>query len=66
MFYDMPPDERLAIIVGNEGGGISKEILEISEMNLMIPMREGIESLNAAMALGIVIYERVRRRCKKD
>ena len=62
----MPEYERLAIIVGNEGGGISKEMLNLSEMNLVIPMREGIESLNAAMAFGIVIYERVRRKCKKD
>lgn len=65
-YFDMPEYERLAIIVGNEGGGISKEMLNLSEMNLVIPMREGIESLNAAMAFGIVIYERVRRKCKKD
>lgn len=65
-YFNMPNDERLAIIVGNEGGGISKEIFNLSEMNLVIPMRDGIESLNAAMALGIVIYERVRRRCRKD
>jgi len=64
--YEMPDENRIALIVGNEGGGISDELLNVSEIKLKIPMREGIESLNAAMALGIVIYERVRRRCKKD
>ena len=64
--YDMPEGKRLAIIVGNEGAGICDEILEMSNERIKIPMREGIESLNAAMAFGIVIYERVRRRCKKS
>ena len=64
--YDMPDAHRAAIIVGNEGAGISNELLNISETKLKIPMREGIESLNAAMAFGIVIYERVRRRCRKS
>lgn len=64
--YDMPDEERAAIIVGNEGAGISEELLKLSETKLKIPMREGIESLNAAMAFGIVIYERVRRRCRKS
>ena len=65
-YYEMPPVERAAIIVGNEGGGICKELLDLSETKLTIPMRDGIESLNAAMALGITIYERVRRKCKRD
>lgn len=64
-FYDMP-ERNLAIIVGNEGAGVCSELMDISEMNLRIPMRSGIESLNAAMAAGIVMYERVRRKCRKD
>ena len=64
--YDMTEECRVAIMVGNEGAGLSRDLLEISDIRIKIPMREGIESLNAAMAFGIVIYERVRRKCRKS
>lgn len=64
--YEMPDLDRIALIVGNEGAGICSEMLDIAEINIKIPMRKGIESLNAAMAFGIVIYERVRRRCRRS
>lgn len=65
-YYHMPSDRNVAIVVGNEGAGISKELNELSDMRAGIPMREGIESLNAAMAAGIAMYERVRRKCRND
>ncbi len=50
------------IIIGNEGHGMSENILRSADMCVYIPMTEGAESLNAAMAATICIYE--LGRCK--
>lgn len=46
-----------AIIIGNEGKGISKETLELCDNTLLIPMQDNTESLNAAMAATIIMWE---------
>lgn len=46
-----------AIIVGNEGHGLSNEILELCDNTLFIPMCENTESLNAAIATAIIMWE---------
>lgn len=46
-----------AIIIGNEGKGISKETLELCNNTLLIPMQDNTESLNAAMAATIIMWE---------
>ena len=48
---------RAAVVIGSEGRGVSDAVLERCEMTLKIPMRERCESLNAAMAAGIVLWE---------
>lgn len=48
---------RAAVVIGSEGRGVSSRVLERCEMTLKIPMRERCESLNAAMAAGIVLWE---------
>lgn len=47
---------KSCIIIGNEGNGICDEILEFSDKIITLPMRGGAESLNAAIAAGILIY----------
>lgn len=47
-------------VVGNEGHGLSEETMAACSECVIIPMREGCESLNAAMAAGILIWETVR------
>ena len=42
--------------------GVSKEVLDIAEQRIKIPMLGKTESLNAAVATGIVVYEYVRRK----
>lgn len=49
------------IVIGNEGHGISKEILAACDAALKIPMTEGSESLNAAAAAAIIMWEYKRR-----
>lgn len=52
----------LAIVVGNEGKGISRLVKETCDFMVSIPMHGEVSSLNAAVAGAIVIYEVVRQR----
>ena len=51
---------RAAVVIGSEGKGVSEQVLNLCEMTLKIPMTEQCESLNAAMAAGIVLWESFR------
>ena len=46
-----------SIVIGNEGNGVKKETCEICDCSLIIPMMEGAESLNAATACSVVLWE---------
>lgn len=48
------------VVVGNEGHGISPEIIEASSSALMIPMDENTESLNASVAASVILWEYAR------
>lgn len=50
-----------AVVIGSEGRGISEEMLDLSEKTLKIPMEEKCESLNAAVAAAVVLWEGYRR-----
>ena len=53
---------KIAIVVGNEGTGISKSILKSCDFLIKIPMYGKTNSLNASVAAGITIYEVIRNR----
>lgn len=57
---------KCAIIIGNEANGLSDEIAELATKYIKIPMEGKVESLNAAVAASILMYEvyRNRRRLK--
>lgn len=55
-FADIKTDKK-AILLGNEGYGLSDEIISMCDNVVKIPMREGIDSLNVAVASGIAFYE---------
>lgn len=48
--------------IGNEGNGLSDELSEMADCLIQIPMAGQVESLNAAMAAGILLYEASRQR----
>ena len=54
--------KKTAIIIGNEANGVSKEVLEEADERVKIPMLGKTESLNAAVATGVILYEYVRRK----
>ena len=51
-----------AFLVGNEGNGLTEETAAMADVYLKIPMEGKLESLNAAMAAGILMYEAYRQR----
>ena len=53
---------KIALVVGNEGNGMSRLVRESCDFVASIPMRGEINSLNASVATGIMIYEVVRDR----
>lgn len=59
--YDMDYYKK-AIVIGNESKGVSKEILDIADSRIKIPMLGKTESLNASIATGVILYEYVRRK----
>ncbi len=48
---------KYALIMGNEGHGVSKELLKLTDKNLYIKMNPSCESLNVAVATSILLYE---------
>jgi TrmH family RNA methyltransferase len=51
---------RAAVVIGSEGKGVSQGLLARSRATLKIPMRERCESLNAATAAAVVLWEMAR------
>ena len=63
VWYD-EPDYRgaSAFLIGNEGNGLKPETADRADVCMKIPMQGQVESLNAAMASGILMYESFRQR----
>jgi len=60
-FYSRPDaGEKFVLIIGNEARGISDAVRNAADMLVKLPMRGGAESLNAAVAAGIMMYELMR------
>ena len=47
----------MAVVIGSEGQGVRQEILESADAELIIPMNPNCESLNAAIAAAIVMWQ---------
>ena len=54
--------QPIALLVGNEGAGLPQEIERSADARIHIPMANGVESLNAAAAAAVVLYEAARQR----
>ena len=53
----VPRPERLVLIVGSEGAGIRPAVAELAATRVAIPLARGAESLNVAVAAGIILHE---------
>ncbi len=52
--------ERFVLVIGSEGNGVTEEVKAVATHRVKLPMRGGAESLNAAVAAGIMMYELTR------
>jgi RNA methyltransferase, TrmH family len=60
--YDCDLRGNVAFLIGNEGAGLSADMLSLATHKISIPMPGKIESLNAAAATAICLFEAVRQR----
>lgn len=54
---EQKPPGRLAIALGNEGAGLSDGVRDRCELLVSVPIEPGVESLNVAVAAGIILHE---------
>ncbi|MBP5493250.1 MAG: 23S rRNA (guanosine(2251)-2'-O)-methyltransferase RlmB [Clostridiales bacterium] len=64
MYFDDVWSGPMTIVIGSEGEGMSKNIKDKCDYLLSIPMSGSVNSLNAAVAAGIVVFEAVKQRRK--
>lgn len=60
--YDLDLKGPIGLVIGNEGEGVSRLVREKCDMTASIPMKGEIDSLNASVAAGVLMYEIVRQR----
>ncbi len=60
--WDLPLADRIALVIGNEGSGLSQRMLDVTDIHAMIPNPGRAESLNAASAASMILYESMRQR----
>ncbi len=60
-FYRMDAvGEKFVLVIGSEGNGVTEEVRALATHRVRLPMRGGAESLNAAVAAGVMMYELTR------
>ena len=60
--YDLSLNKPLAVIMGSEGKGVSKSVLNIVDYKAALPLLGKINSLNVSVACGALLYEVLRQR----
>ena len=65
-YYNQDLTGPLAIVIGNEGKGIGEKVKKNCDFLVKIPMKGKIGSLNAGVSTGIIVYEAVKQRIRKD
>ena len=61
-YYEFDYRKGCAFLIGNEGKGLKKETADLADDYLKIPMQGQVESLNAAIAASVLMYEAYRQR----
>ncbi len=58
--FDIKANDKVCFIVGNEGNGIRQDVIDSASGSVVIPMEANTESLNAASAATVLLYEQYR------
>ena len=54
--FDFSPKQDFCLVIGNEGKGVSKTLMDLASHTVNIPMQNQMESLNASVSAGILMY----------
>lgn len=54
--FDHVPETDFCLVIGNEGRGVSAQMKNRADFTVSIPMENGVESLNAAVSAGLIMY----------
>ena len=65
LMYDLNLTGSIGLIIGNEGNGVSRLVKEKCDFMVSIPMGGHVDSLNAGVAAGILMFEKRRQEAVK-
>ena len=63
-YYSENLKRPMALMIGNEGNGLTKALTDKADVLVKIPMEGQLESLNAAVSTAIILYEAYRQRAE--
>lgn len=61
-YWEVDFSHPTLILLGNEGNGLSTELVNLANQQVKIPLNRGIESLNVAITAALIVYEAQRQR----
>lgn len=61
-YWDIDLQKPTVILLGNEGNGLSNDLLGMANYSVKIPLSNGVESLNVAICTALILYEAQRQR----
>lgn len=65
-YYDVDLSENIFLVMGNEGHGVSKEIMDMADIRINIPTVGSLESLNVATAGAVLMMDSLRQNQSKS
>jgi RNA methyltransferase, TrmH family len=65
-YWDLDFTLPTLILLGNEGAGLSSELLALADKKVEIPLENGVESLNVAIATALMLYEVRRQKTRRS
>lgn len=63
-FWEIDYRQKVAILIGSESSGLSQELIAAADCSIFIPQYSPLDSLNAAIAAAVIVYEARRQRSK--
>ena len=54
--FEYKPMQEFCLVIGNEAHGVSKQLRDLAQVTVSIPMQNDMESLNASVSAGILMY----------
>lgn len=65
-YYNQDLTGAIGIVIGNEGSGMSEKVKKNCDFLVKIPMKGKVESLNASVSTGIIVYEAIKQKINAE